>query len=175
MPADLRTQIGRKRPFDSPEEEAYLNVLRTGGELDAAFARLFRAHGLTNPTYNALRILRGHGPGGVACRVIGEQLVSRVPDVTRLVDRLVEAGLAERDRRGEDRRVVRVRITRAGLSLLARLDRPVRDLHASQLGHLTRAELATLSALLVKARERCGTGRTRSAHGAPRRRISTTL
>ncbi|MBX3403127.1 MAG: hypothetical protein KF699_06910 [Phycisphaeraceae bacterium] len=175
MPADLRAQIGKKRPFDSPEEEAYLNILRTGSEMDAAFARLFRRHGLTHSTYNALRILRGHQPEGAASSIIGGQLVSRVPDVTRLVDRLVEAGLAERGRAGDDRRVVKVRITREGLALLARLDRPVRELHVRQLGHLTRADLAMLSALLARARERCGPETGSAARSAHRRRSSTTL
>lgn len=175
MPADLRAQIGKKRPFDSPEEEAYLNILRTGSEMDAAFARLFRRYGLTHSTYNALRILRGHQPEGAASSVIGAQLVSRVPDVTRLVDRLVQAGLAMRGHAGDDRRVVRVRITRDGLTLLARLDQPVRELHALQLGHMTRADLAMLIALLARARERCDPETRALSRSAHRQRSSTTL
>lgn len=155
MAPDLRTEIGKKKPFDLPEEEAYLNLLRTGSMLDAAFARLLRPVGLTESSYNALRILRGHHPTGIPSQNIGAQMVARVPDVTRLVDRLVEAGLASRERTEHDRRVVIVRITRAGLELLGRLDSPVRALHKRQLGHLSRAELAELSRLLAKARERC--------------------
>lgn len=155
MAPDLRTEIGKKKPFDLPEEEAYLNLLRTGSMLDAAFARLLRPAGLTESSYNALRILRGHHPTGVPSQNIGTQMVARVPDVTRLVDRLVETGLASRERTEHDRRVVIVRITRAGLELLGRLDAPIRALHKRQLGHLSRAELAELSRLLAKARERC--------------------
>lgn len=157
MAPDLRTEIGKKKPFDLPEEEAHLNILRTGSLLDAGFARLFRPHGLTEASYNALRILRGHHPAGIPSQTIGTQMVARVPDVTRVVDRLVEAGLAERERTEHDRRVVIVRITRRGLDLLGRLDAPVRELNKRQLGHMTRAELAELSRLLAKAREHCPT------------------
>lgn len=154
----LAHEIGKRHPFDSPEQEAFLNILRTAACLSTEFERLFRSHGLSGATYNALRILRGHhrpGPGsGVPSQTIGGQLVTNVPDVTRLVDRLVGAGLAERCRIDEDRRVVMVKITRAGLDLLARLDKPLRDLHESQLGHLGRKELDELSRLLVKARSR---------------------
>lgn len=159
MPPDLRTEIGKKKPFDLPEEEAHLNILRTGSMLEAGFARLFRPHNLTEATYNALRILRGHHPTGIPSQTIGTQLVTRVPDVTRLVDRLVDAKLALRQRTEFDRRVVIVRITRQGLDLLAKLDAPVRELNKRQLGHMTRAELAELSRLLAKARENCPTDR----------------
>src|SRR5205823_12001244 len=98
----------------------------------------FQAHGLTGPQYNVLRILRGHGGDGVPCHEIGGQTVARTPDVTRLVDRLEAAGLAERARTAADRRVVLVRITPAGRELLARLDQPVLDLHRQALAHLSR-------------------------------------
>lgn len=154
----LAEEIGKKRPFDSPEQEAYLNILRTSACLTTEFERLFRSAGLSEATYNALRILRGHhkpGPGsGVPSQTIGKQLITNVPDVTRLVDRLVEAGLAERCRIEEDRRVVMVKITKAGLDLLARFDKPLRELHEQQLGHLSRKELEQLNQLLVKARQR---------------------
>jgi DNA-binding MarR family transcriptional regulator len=167
----LGAEIGKRRPFEAPEVEAFLNVLRTASLLTAETGRFLKKHGLTEPQYNALRILRGHmvcegaGPGaggggeggdarerGVPSQTIGEQLVAQVPDVTRLVDRLVEAGLAERARVEADRRVVLVCITRKGLDLLARIDAPLLDLHRRQLGHMTRAELRDLSRLLVKAR-----------------------
>ncbi|MFM9997203.1 MAG: MarR family winged helix-turn-helix transcriptional regulator [Phycisphaerales bacterium] len=154
----LREEIGKRRPFDLPEQEAYLNLIRTEAVLTALGQAIVRPFGLSEATYNALRILRGatlgeSPPGQRSCREIGAHLVARVPDVTRLVDRLVRMGLAERDRCEKDRRVVYVRITRKGLDLLARLDRPILEMHRAQLGHLTRAELAELSRLLVKARE----------------------
>jgi DNA-binding MarR family transcriptional regulator len=150
----LAPEIGKKRPFDAPEVEAFLNILRTCSLLTAETGRFLKKYGLTEAQYNALRILRGHGPAGLPSQTIGEQLVAQVPDVTRLVDRLVDSGLAQRERTSHDRRVVTVSITRPGLDLLARIDRPLLDLHRSQLGHLTRAEIKALNALLVKARSR---------------------
>ena len=158
----LKDEIGKCEPFSSPEEEAHLNLLRTVSVLDAAFAPLFKAKGLSDPTYNILRILRGHAsapeanPAGIPCQVIGEQLVSRLPDVTRLVDRLEAAGLVKRSRIKEDRRVVLVGITKKGLALLADLDRPLAELNRSLFKHMSRPELATLSRLLVKARQPAG-------------------
>lgn len=148
----LQHEIGKKRPFDSAEQEAHLNIQRSAACLAMPFERLFREHGLSEATYNALRILRGHLPAGVPSQTIGEHLIAQVPDVTRLVDRLVASGLAERCRIEADRRVVMVKITKAGLDLLGKLDKPVRELHAMQLGHLSPAELSQLSRLLVKAR-----------------------
>ena len=154
----LKDEIGKRQPFTSPEEEAHLNMLRTVSVLDAAFAPLFRAKGLSEPTYNILRVLRGHStapdsnPAGIPCQVIGDQLVSRLPDVTRLVDRLEAAGLVKRSRTKEDRRLVLVGITKKGLSLLAELDKPLAELSRSLFRHMTRAELADLSRLLTKVR-----------------------
>jgi DNA-binding MarR family transcriptional regulator len=152
----LQEELGKKHPFASPEQEATLNLLRTHDHVQQAFARLFHEHGLSDPQYNVLRILRGargEGDGeGLPCLEVAARMVTRMPDITRLVDRLEEAGLAERSRTAADRRKVLVRITPAGLALLARLDRPVLDLHKRLLGHLTREELAELNRLLVKAR-----------------------
>jgi len=126
--------------------------------------RLLKMHGLSEPTYNTLRILRGHrrraeaaGDGvrafpGAPCSVIARELVAQVPDLTRLVDRLCAAGLARRHRSEEDRRVVYVDITDLGLRSLDELEKPLVELHRAQLGHLSQRELATLNKLLVKAR-----------------------
>ncbi|MBY0309064.1 MAG: MarR family transcriptional regulator [Phycisphaerales bacterium] len=153
-PAGLAREIYKRGAFDSPAQEAFLNLMRTGGVLGGAFERLFKRHGLSSATYNALRILRGAGERGRRCSEVGEHLVAAVPDVTRLIDRLEKAGLARRSRGGEDRRVVLVRITASGRALLRRLDRPVLELHEAQLGHLSRRELEQLSTLLCRARER---------------------
>lgn len=155
-PTNLAQEIGKKRPFDVVEEEAFLNVMRTSSVLASEASHFIKQFGLSEPQYNALRILRGHGPRGVPSQTIGEQLVAQVPDITRLVDRLVERGWAERSRTEEDRRVVMVRATKLGLDLLAKLDKPLRDLHQEQLGHMSRAELAAMNKLLVKARVRAG-------------------
>lgn len=157
MAATLKDEIGKRGRFSGPEQEAYLNLLRTAATLSPDFEGLFGAHGLSEATYNVLRILRGatlgpKAPGKKTCSQVGEHLVAQGPDVTRLLDRLERAGLVARERCKEDRRVVYASITRAGLALLAKLDAPTVELHRAQLGHMTRAELAKLSRLLVKAR-----------------------
>lgn len=148
----LARETHKKKPFDSATQEAHLSILRTASHLEAPFAELFRGTGLSGPTYNVLRILRGAGESGRACHEIGEHMVTRVPDVTRLLDRLEERGLAERVRDKADRRVVTARITAAGLKVLEGLDGPVLALHDEQLGHLSRKDLDQLSALLAKVR-----------------------
>jgi DNA-binding MarR family transcriptional regulator len=156
--SDLQAEIRKKHPFDCPEQEAALNLVRTQDYLQQDFARLFSEHGVSGPQYNVLRILRGHGGDGLPCQEIAAQMVTRMPDITRLVDRLEQAGLVRRARIEQDRRVVLVKITRAGLDLLARLDKPLLDLHRRQLRHLTREELAELNRLLVKVRRPDGAG-----------------
>ncbi|MBI1189997.1 MAG: MarR family transcriptional regulator [Tepidisphaera sp.] len=129
-----------------------LNLMRTGAMLAGDFAALFKSRGLSEAAYNTLRVLRGAGDTGRPCHEIGEHLVARVPDVTRMVDRLEAAGLVTRERSARDRRVVNVRLTPKGLQVVTELDAPVVQLHQRQLGHLTRAELVELNRLLVKAR-----------------------
>ena len=154
----LQHELGKRQPFEHPEVEAMLNLVRTANRLQSENERLIKSFGLSGATYNILRILRGHqqhagrGFRGVPCSQIGAELVTSVPDVTRLIDRLIEAGLVERERSEEDRRVVYIRITKAGLEQLTKLDQPLVNLHLAQLGHLSRGELATLNGLLVKAR-----------------------
>ena len=148
----LKDEIKKQKPFEHPEEEAYLNLLRTTGVLYAEFDRVFKPTGLSEAQYNVLRILRGAGGYGLPCTEIGTRLISRVPDVTRLVDRLEAAGLVGRCRISQDRRVVQVKITEKGLALLSELDEPLIQLNKKLLGHLTRNELEELSRLLVKAR-----------------------
>ena len=153
----LQSEIKKARPFESPQQEAYLNIIRTASVLSGAFVSLFKQHGLSESTYNVLRILRGAAqtghPEGLPCLEVADRLVTRVPDITRLVDRLITADLAERERSLDDRRVVHIRITAKGLELLARLDEPVAHLHHSQLQHLGRGELQQLSTILEKARQ----------------------
>lgn len=157
--ASLQRELNKKSGFDSPEQQVYLNLAYTHAQLAAAFAQLFKAHGLSEATYNILRVLRGvrkhpeHGRDALPCGEIGERLVTRVPDVTRLIDRLVTAGLVDRIRGEADRRVVLARITTKGLALLRKLDGPVLQLHDQTLGHLSRGELADLNQLLERARQ----------------------
>ena len=155
----LQRALNKKTGFDSPEQQAYLNLAYTHAQLAARFAQLFKAHGLSEATYNILRVLRGvrkhpeNDRDALPCGEIGERLITRVPDVTRLIDRLVKAGLVDRIRGQADRRVVLARITTQGLALLRKLDGPVLGLHEQTLGHLTRSELKQLNQLLERARE----------------------
>lgn len=148
----LKDEIKKQKPFEHAEEEVYLNLLRTTSVLFADFERLFKACGLSEPQYNVLRILRGVGGDGLPSTEIAGRMITRVPDITRLVDRLEAAGFVERSRTHEDRRVVLVRIKPRGLKALADLDQPLLELHKRQLKHMTRKELEELSRLLVKAR-----------------------
>jgi DNA-binding MarR family transcriptional regulator len=154
MTTQLRDEIKQTRPFESLEQEALLSIDRTAAVLMHAFAEELKAHGITPTQFNVLRILRGAGPAGLCRTDIRERLVAQVPDVTRLLDRMEEAGLVARARDAADRRLVTTRITPRGLRLLARLDRPVVAMHARQLGHMSRQQLRTLVELLSLARER---------------------
>jgi DNA-binding MarR family transcriptional regulator len=148
----LKDEIKKKKPFEHVEEEAYLNLLRTTTVLYAQFECLLRRAGLSDPQYNVLRILRGVGGCGVPCSEIGARMITRVPDITRLVDRLESAGLVERCRIAQDRRVVQVKVTAKGLETLSQLDGPVRELNRKLLAHMTRGELRELIHLLEKMR-----------------------
>ena len=150
--SSLQAEIKKKHPFDSLEQEAFLNLLRTSDQLQAEFARLFAIHGLSGPQYNVLRILRGAEGDGLQCLEIAGQMITRMPDITRLVDRLEGSGLVERSRTETDRRVVIVKITAAGLDLLARLDQPVMETHRQAMQNLSADEQRELIRLLTKAR-----------------------
>jgi DNA-binding MarR family transcriptional regulator len=154
MPSDLQAELKQTRAFRSPEEEAYLSILRTAAVLEHAFEGALKDFGITATQYNVLRILRGAGPNGLCRNEIGERLIRRVPDVTRLLDRLEEMHLIARARGGDDRRFVTTRITPDGLKILERLDRVVQGIHDEQLGHLGAARLKTLIGLLAAVRHR---------------------
>lgn len=130
-----------------PEEAAFLELLRTTDLLARGLFHILRTEELSPTQYNVLRILRG-APEGLTCGEIGERMITRDPDVTRLLDRLEKRGLVARCRETRDRRTVLTRITPPGLEVLARLDRPVREGHRQQLGHLGRRRLETLTELL---------------------------
>lgn len=147
----LQCEVKKKRPFDSAEQEAALNIARTNDQFQIRFERLFRDYGLTPSQYNVLRILRGEG-APMPVLEIAARTVAVVPGITGLIDRLENAGFVERARCTEDRRVIHVNITAQGLEVLTRLDEPLLALHRQLLGHLTKAELQTLIGLLEKAR-----------------------
>ena len=141
------------RPFDSLEQEVFLSLWRTYDRLRALEEELFGRYDLTPQQYNALRLLAGRHPDTIRTLDLGARLVSRAPDITRLLDKLEQRGLIGRGRPADNRRVVRVGVTEAGLALLRELDAPVRACHARQLGHLAPEDLGELAALLRSARE----------------------
>lgn len=142
----------RRRRFDSLAQEVYLNLWRTYDRLCLLEDELFGRHDLTAQQYNALRLLRARHPQTMPTLAIASRLISRAPDITRLLDKLERRGLIERDRPSDNRRVVNVGITSAGLELLSRLDALVRDCHERQLGHMKKKDLQALVKLLQKAR-----------------------
>jgi DNA-binding MarR family transcriptional regulator len=149
--SQLQQELKKRGPFESPEQEALLNILRTNDQFQNRFGRLFREYGLTSSQYNVLRILRGEGKP-LPCLEIAERMIQVVPAMTGLLDRLEKLDLVNRVRCTEDRRVVYVTLTDKARALLKELDRPVRDLHKQLMGHLSAAELQQLSRLLEKAR-----------------------
>jgi DNA-binding MarR family transcriptional regulator len=168
MSGKLQKEIHKANPFDCLEQEAFLNTVRTADYLSRAFDDLLKPFNLSSTQYNVLRILRGHAEsgerariadvngrgdnGGIPCKVIGEEMITRDPDITRLLDRLEARDLITRCRDSKDRRVVATRITPEGLKLLKELDKPVVDLHRRQFAHLTEAKLTHLIDLLEQAR-----------------------
>lgn len=152
MPGRIQEEIKQTRPIPTLEEEAYLNVQRTANVLLQDVAELLKAHNLTPTQYNVLRILRGAGEQGLSAGDVGDRMITRDPDVTRLLDRLETRGLAERWRCTHDRRVVWTRITAAGLDVIAPLDAAVYEIHLRRLSHLGAERLTTLIGLLETAR-----------------------
>lgn len=139
--------------FDSPQQEAFLNLWRTYDRLRLLEDELFGRFGLTAQQYNALRLLRAAHPKKLPTLNLAARLISRAPDITRLLDKLHERALIDRERPADNRRVVNVGITEQGLALLSQLADEVRACHQRQLGHLAPDEMETLVSLLRKARE----------------------
>jgi len=144
-----RTRAGS--PGAAPlEDQIFVALLKSSDSLASEADQLIKANGLTSAQYNVLRILRGAGPEGLPCNTIAERMISRDPDMTRLLDRMEKRELITRERQKEDRRVVKARITDEGLKLLKKMDAPIRVLHKSQFAHMTSARLKTLMDLLTE-------------------------
>lgn len=152
MSGKLAGQIKQTKPFGSLEEEALLNLMRTAAILEGVETDALKPYELSMPQYNILRILRGAGPKGLSCQEIADRMISRDPDVTRLVDRLDARGLIQRARSSEDRRVVITKISEAGLKRLTDMDAGLRELPKKILGHLGEKKLRLLIDLLERAR-----------------------
>jgi len=152
MGRGLQAELKQKVPFTSREQEAYLSVLRTADALEASMEARLKAFGLTGTQYNALRILRGAGAEGLPCSEVGERMITRDPDITRLLDRLQKRGLVERARGKRDRRVVYGKITAGGLRLLRELDGPIEQHGREMLQHVGQTKLKQLIELLEEVR-----------------------
>ena len=132
------------------EDQIFVALLKASDSLASEADQLMKANGLTSAQYNVLRILRGAGPEGLPCNAIAERMISRDPDMTRLLDRMEKRALISRERQKEDRRVVKARITDEGLKLLKKMDAPIRELHKSQFAYMTSARLKSLMDLLTE-------------------------
>src|SRR6266851_8777444 len=141
----------KRRRAAGPEEAAFLDLLRTTDILSRGLIQVLKTENLSATQYNVLRILRG-SPEGLPCGEIASRMITRDPDVTRLLDRLEKRALISRRREARDRRTVMARITAGGLKLLTRLDEPVQTAHRKQLGHLGRERLRALTELLYISR-----------------------
>lgn len=134
----------------SAGQDAFVALQRAAAALMDGVADLLKPYGLRPAQYNVLRILRGARPEELSCRQVAERMLTREPDLTRLLHRLEAAGLVRRARKDADRRVVRVAITPAGLRLLAGLDAPMRALHRSQFSALGERQTALLTRLALR-------------------------
>ena len=152
MPRGLQAELKQKIPFASREAEAYLSLLRTTDALQTQVEAQLKEFGLTGTQYNALRILRGAGPEGLPCREIGERMITRDPDITRLLDRLEDRGFVQRMRARDDRRVIYGKITAAGLKLLREMDKPLEKFGREMLRHVGQEKLRQLIELLELVR-----------------------
>lgn len=151
--SDLRIALRQTKPFNSVYQEAFLNLARAHTVLGDGLDQVLAPHGLSITQYNVLRILRGAGREGLCRNEIGRRLITRMPDVTRLLDRMERAGLVNRVRSAEDRRLVNTILTAQGSRIVDKLDREVAKEHQRALGHMTNAQLTKLVELLSLARE----------------------
>ena len=153
MAAKLKDEIKQGKPFESLQAEVFLNLMRTADALSRGVEEILKLAGLSNTQYNVLRILRGAGEQGLCCREVADRMITRDPDITRLLDRLEKRSLLARSRDSQDRRVITVRITAEGQKLLKDLDGPMAEYNRKLLSHMGKSELRRLVELLEAARE----------------------
>lgn len=152
MAPTLQDEIKQTKPFRTLRQECQLNVVRTANQLSDSFEQMLKPYGITGTQYNVLRILRGAEPEGLCRNDVSQRLLNRMPDATRLLDRMEEAGLVTRERSETDRRLVTTRITRKGRQLVDSLDDAADEQHEKSLGHLTEKQLHQLIDLLTLVR-----------------------
>ncbi len=152
----MQTKSTEKLPeqakFDSPEQEVYLNLWRTYDRLREIEDRLFQQFDINSQQYNVLRLLKAAKPDPLPTLLIANRLISRAPDITRMLDRLETRELIQRIRPAENRRQVLISITAAGLRLLRAIEKPLHECHLQQLGHMSQADMKRLCSLLKEAR-----------------------
>ncbi len=167
MTRGLQAELKQKAPFRSREQEAYLSLLRTADALQSSVEAKLKEFGLTGTQYNALRILRGAGAEGLPCSEISGRMITRDPDITRLLNRLEKRGLVTRTRAKKDRRVIHGKITAAGLRLLREMDGPVERHNCEMLKHVGTQKLGQLIDLLELVRSADFTAEAQSTPRKP--------
>jgi len=152
MTSKLQDEIKQAKPFESAQEELWLNLARTTAMASHVIEQGLRNHGLSPTQYNVLRILRGAGAEGLCQYEIGDRLVAQVPDVPRIIDRMEKAGWVQRVRGTTDRRIVMASLTQAGKELVGSLDQPMSEMVSGFFAGLEEPQIETLNELLVAAR-----------------------
>ena len=152
MTSRLQVELKQTKPFPSRESEAALGLLRTAAIVEHAQQEALRPFGITTTQYNVLRILRGAGEAGLCGREVGERMITRVPDIPRLLERMEEAGLIRRERDADDRRHVIARITDAGLRMVDQVTPVLLTLEQRFFGHLDGGTLGALIEALDEVR-----------------------
>jgi len=150
----LRDEAKPAKSYATLEQEVFVNAQRTADWLMRDLEEILKDAHLSPTQYNVLRILRSAGAAGMACHEVGQRMITRDPDMTRLLDRLEDRELIGRSRERQDRRVIRVRISNEGLKLLKDLDDDVRSMHRKQLSHLGEKRMRLLIRLLEMARQK---------------------
>ena len=153
MVTTLREEIKQSKPFESLEQEAHLSVIRTAAIVADEVDQFLKPYGITGTQYNVLRILRGAEPDGLCRNEVRDRMLTRMPDMTRLLDRMEEAGLVVRTRERDDRRMVLTQISPKGRELLADLDVAIQREHRSRFSKLSESELRAVIDILAKVRQ----------------------
>jgi DNA-binding MarR family transcriptional regulator len=144
MSSSLLAELKQNRPFPTAGQEALVAVLRTAAVLEHEINDTLKPFDLTSTQYNVLRILRGAEPNGLCGREVGERLITPLPDVPRLLDRMTEAGFVARKRDPADRRHVTARITPRGLRLLDEVQPALEAIERRRAGALSRDQVRAL-------------------------------
>lgn len=149
----LKDELKSTVEYNSAAHEVFLSLLVTVDRISRRHAEFMNDYGISPKQYNILRILRGSGQAGLPVMEIGRRMIEKSPDVSRIIDRLIDMGLAKRRRQRNDRRVVMVTIAKKGLDLLEKMDGPVNEDVERMLGGVKNSELKQLIELLEKVRE----------------------